>query len=191
MSRDPRSADETEQAIREIHEFHELGREMHRRQKKLGDKIIGILVEEMKKNETTLRKARQFADPKTGYRKKHLDNLDRLLRTHKPQFGTAHIVELVTVSWEDGRAELQRECIETNWSKSILKHKISLRRENQVVAGRPRRVEDSKDALIQLSKETDSWKRLVHAMQNKLEPSTNSKPIFEWLPWGCAVKLER
>src|SRR4051794_14754900 len=59
-------------------------------------------------NETKLRKARQFADPETGYTPELVDELCRLLRAHRPVFGTAHVGMLVTVSWADGRDELQK-----------------------------------------------------------------------------------
>ena len=78
---------------------------------------------------TRLRKARQFASPEAGgYTREQLAGLCRLIRRHRPLFGAAHVGALVTLPWGEGRAKLQRDCIEKNWSRSALLAAIAGRR---------------------------------------------------------------
>lgn len=161
-TRDRATPTEVEAAIRRILKYHRLGL------KNLKDiptpvtfakGAIDSRARQLQVNPTSLRKARQFAHPKKGYSQKQLDHLFRLLRKHRPQFGTTHIGILVTVPWTE-RRELQRTCIRENWSKSELEAEILKRLGPRRFGGRRRHLPDDPGRLlVQLQEMIESWMR--------------------------------
>jgi hypothetical protein len=111
-------------------------------------------------NATRLRKARQFADEEEGYSQKRLTELCQALRKGRPVFGVSQVGILVTLSWAEGREDLQRECIESNWSKAELELEVWRRVGPRRQGGRKRKVGgDPILALIQLNAMADTWRR--------------------------------
>src|SRR5262249_33667210 len=122
MKNRPRATSaEVERSVREIREYHRQGRASLRelpQRRARGQRDLDEQAEGLGWNVTRLRKARQFADPEGGYSQDRLNELCRLLREHRPIFGVAHVGILVTISWAEGRADLQRRCLRDNWSKA-------------------------------------------------------------------------
>ncbi len=161
--RPPADRDSVEQSIREIRAYHKVGCRIYKRLPARGGHGTGVIRElavELGWNETRVHKARQFADPELGYTAEQLTELCDLVREHRPLFGTAFVGVLVTVKWEEGRADLQRRCIEENWSKSELEAEIKRRFGNRRFGGRRRRVVAERGPLlVQLAEMTDTWRR--------------------------------
>ena len=154
---------EVEQKIDQIEEHHALGCECFAMPP-------GSTVPEMASAlgcaAAKLCKARQFADPETGYSEDRLEELRELLREHRPLFGTAHIGQLVTVpDWQD-RQELQRDCVENNWSLRDLKIACKKRAAPRSRGGRHRRV-TADSAPFLLEEAADSWRRFVGSLRRK------------------------
>jgi hypothetical protein len=88
------SGEEVSQAVREIRAYHDQGRQSLKELPLRGPHGAGAIdaqAEELGWNATKLRKARQFAHRQDGYTRKQLDELCRLLREHRPRFGTSHV----------------------------------------------------------------------------------------------------
>lgn len=148
-------------AIRDIRKYHHQGRESLRDLPPRGAYAQRDVEEQAKRvgwNATRLRKSRQFASPDQGYTQSQLNELCRLLREHRPLFGIAHIGIMVTAPWPE-RTDLQRQCIEENWSKSELEAEIRMRFGSRRQGGRRRKVPDRDHALLQLGEMADSWLR--------------------------------
>jgi hypothetical protein len=78
------------------------------------------------------------------------------------------------VSWADGRADLQRECIEGAWSLTQLDLELHRRVGLRTYGGRPRRVaEDVRGAIVQLCQMAGTWERWC-AAAGKAERRTKS-----------------
>lgn len=123
-----------------------------------------------------LGKARQFADPKTGFSKDEVYELcDRLLE-HLPVFGTSHIGQLVTVA-SPRREELQNDCIEQNWSLRELKTVCKRQSAPRSRGGRRPNV-TSYSVLVLLEENAETWRRLVRTL--KRSPNGN-QPILDRL----------
>jgi hypothetical protein len=161
--------DQVGEAVREIRAYWEQGRTSLRDvpETEYREDTIGNAARGLGWNVTKLRKARQFADPESGYTPQRLDELVRLLRQHRPVFGISHVGTLVTVPWDDAdeskrRGELQRRCVEGNWSKAELVAEIKRLFGSRRHGGRKRRVAaDRVGAYVQLDAMADSWLRWV------------------------------
>jgi hypothetical protein len=162
------SREEVEQAIREIREYHAVGRrslDLVPEKGGHGRGEIPAQAADLGWNETKLRKARQFAHPETGYSPEDLAQLFRQLRQHRPVFGTAMIGLLVTVPKKRARAELQRRAIEGNWSVAELAAELKRRYGSRRQAGRRRSVPTDPDRLlVQIEEMADSWQRWYAAV---------------------------
>ncbi|MFO0881820.1 MAG: hypothetical protein U0840_31425 [Gemmataceae bacterium] len=150
------------QAIRDIRAYHDQGRQSLRDLPQRGEYGGGAIdgqAERLGWNPTRLRKARQFAHPEEGYSRDRLNELCRLLREHRPVFGVTHVALLVSVPWSQ-REELQRECVEGNWSTQELQTEIKRRFGSRRQGGRRRRVSsDPSHALVQLEEMAETWRR--------------------------------
>src|SRR5947209_6099192 len=171
-SRPRASRDEVEQAIRDIRAYYQQGREILRQVPARGGYHRGEIVDLARRlgwNETKVRKARQFA---SQYTREQLADLCRLLREHRPHFGTAHIGIVVTVPDARQRAALQRWCIEHDVSKAELELEVKKRFGPRRFGGRRRQVAgDPLQALLQMDEMADSWLRW-HSIASE-EPHRN------------------
>jgi hypothetical protein len=189
------SRDEVERSIREIREYHRQGRASLRElpeRGRYGQRALDEQAERLGWNVTRLRKARQFADPAAGYSREQLNELFRLLRAHRPVFGTAHAGVLVTASWAEGRAELQRLCLEGNWSKAELEAHVKARLGPRRFGGRRRRVaEDPIQALVQLDEFADSWQRWYAIAVERPQDNGRGKSVLDRLPEPVRIETRK
>ena len=152
-----------------------------------GEKVFADLARQMREadppgkwSETKVRKACQFAREGEGYSRRHLDDLCKLLRDHDRAIGTAFIGLFVTVSWQEGREDLQRRCVEEGWSKHRLQAAIKKLLGPRRYGGRHRRVgPDVADALVQLDGMADSWERWLRFAAEK---DGRRKSLLDRLP---------
>lgn len=176
------SPEEVSTAIREIRAYHEQGRQSLRDLRQRGGYGVRAIDEQAERlgwTPTKMRKARQFAHRQQGYTRERLNELCRLLREHRPVFGVSHVGLLVTVDWP-AREQLQRECIEGNWSKSELQAEVTrcygLRRQG----GRKKRVpSDPAQTLAQLDQEAKKWERwyaVASELNDEKETILNALP---------------
>jgi hypothetical protein len=157
------SPEEVESTIKTIQAYWEAGQQSLRELPERGGYAKGAIkkqASELAWNETKLRKARQFAAEGSGYSQERLQTLFTLLRRHRPVFGTAHIGILITVSWKEGRADIQKRCIQGNWSFAQLGLEVKKRFGARHKAGRRRRLEnDPIGLLVQLDEFAGRWER--------------------------------
>jgi hypothetical protein len=165
---------EVKQKIKDIRDYHDQGRESLDLPSEV---TIRQQAQALKWSETKLRKARQFAHPKLGYSEDRLDELCDLVLEHRPVFGTAHIGQLVTVSDWDDREELQRDCVENNWSLSELKLACKKQSAPRSRGGRRPKVTDHA-VLIQLDDELTTYRRFVRELKR---PRNGKRPILNRL----------
>jgi hypothetical protein len=152
---------EVQAAIASIRQYHEEGRRILQdvsMQGSYGQGSIQAQAERRGWNPTKARKARQFAEPTTGYSPDRLNELCRLIRGYRPHFGISHVGILLTVPWPE-RAELQKQCMAEYWSKSELEAEIKRLYGSRRQGGRRRHVPDRDHALVQLDEMADSWQR--------------------------------
>src|SRR5262245_34160583 len=185
--------DEVNRAIREIEAYHRHGRqslkEMPRRGR-YGEGDIAGQVKRLREKEpgthwshTRIRKARQFADPEGGYSRRQLDHLYRLLRKHLPVFGVSHVGILVTLGWAEGRAELQRRCVVSNWSKAELEAAVMRRLGPRRQGVRWRQVgEEAGHLLPQLDAMAQSWERWYGVANGTLGKAGRRRNVLPKLP---------
>jgi hypothetical protein len=182
------SREDVDQAIREIRAYHAQGRKSLREQPERGSWGAGEINAQAKKlgwNPDKLRSARQFADPENGYSGERLDELFRLLREHRPVFGVSHAGRLASVPMPL-REEIQRECVEGNWSVAELGKAIKKRLGRRRHGGRRRRVSrEAADVLVQLEEMTDTWRRWFR----RAADGEDDRPILDGLPARVREKV--
>ena len=158
-------------AIKTIREFHALGRSLPKKTSHKDGYGAGMVDAEARKrgvNPDTVRKARQFADPVTGYSREELVKLCLVLREvqttqdrSKASFTRSHIVRLLSVQKRE-RAELQNEAILNGWSTAELDSQIATRYGIRRDGGRRRRIPaDETGRLANLEQMCESWRRWV------------------------------
>src|SRR5262245_56865145 len=188
------SRDEVEQSIREIREYHRQGRASLREvpeRGRFGQRALDEQAERLAWNLTRLRKARQFARADEGYSREQLTELFRLQREHRPVFGVSHVGVLVTAPWPV-RAEFQRLCIESNWSKGELETAIKARLGPRRFGGRRRHVAaDPVHALVQLDELTNSWQRWYAVAAQEPEPNGRTHSILGRLPEAVRAEARK
>jgi hypothetical protein len=175
------SREDADQAIRAIRDYHKEGRKSLREQPERGRhgaKQIEAEAERLGWNPTKLRDARMFAHPVEGYSRERLDELFQLLREHRPVFGVTHAAHLASVPLAR-REEIQRRCIESNWSRSKLKAEIKRLLGRRKQGGRRRKVSsDPGEVLVQLDVMADTWQRWFRQVADEEE----ARPILNRLP---------
>ena len=179
------TADKIEDTITALEAYHQQGATSLREHPKgvYDDGTIAAEAKLLGWNETKLRKARQFAHEQTGYNERRLKELFRLLRRHRPQFGIAYIGLLITVTWDDGRETLQKDCIEENWSKATLELEIKSLYADRRHGGRRRQVGDERGHLLaQLDDLADSWLRWCAVASEKCKIGKVKKRRLDILP---------
>jgi hypothetical protein len=71
---------------------------------------------------------------------------------------------LVSVSWAEGREDLQKSCVQENWALARLEEEVKLRFGQRQHGGRRRQVSAGiGGALVQLADLCGSWERWVSA----------------------------
>jgi hypothetical protein len=186
---------EVAEAIRQIKAYHAQGKQSLKElpeRGRYGDRAIATQAKQRGWTETKLRKARQFASPEAGYSKDRLNELFRLLREHRPVFGVSHVGILVTASWSEGRAKLQRRCILENWSKDQLEAKVKARLGPRRFGGRRRRVaEDPVQALVQVDEMADTWRRWYDIASEEPSGSKGAKSVLDRLPEPVRAEVHK
>jgi hypothetical protein len=194
-SRPRATREEVTQSVREIREYHRQGRDSLRELPERGgyrQRALDKQAERLGWNVTRLRKARQFADPESGYTRKRLNELVRLLREHRPVFGVSHVGVLVRASWAAGRAMLQQRCILENWGQARLEAEVKARLGTKPRGGRRRRVADDPVlAFVQLDEMGDSWLRWDDVAAEKPQGNGHTKSILDRLPKPVRGEVRR
>ncbi len=182
------------EAVRDLRDYHRQGRASLRELPErggYGQRDLDAQAEQLGWNVTRLRKARQFADPEAGYSWERLHELCRLLREHCPVFGTAHVGILVTLTWAEGRAELQQLCVQDNWSKAELEAEVRKRLGPRRQGGRWRQIgEDEGQILNQLDGLAHSWERWHGVASGTLGKEDSRKNVLPKLPRGVRQQVE-
>lgn len=158
-----------EGAIKAIKDFHTLGVSLPEKQDHKDAYDQGTIEAEAKKkgiSGDTLRKARQFADPKEGCTASELRELVKFIREVQPDqddklavFSKTHIIRLVSVP-KRRRLSLQKKAIEEGWSTAKLETEIATRYGTRRSGGRKGHVpRDAIGLLTQIEKMCETWRR--------------------------------
>jgi len=176
-------------AIQQIRDFYRVGQELPPKQphkEVVGRHIIDGEAKRLDMNPDTVRKARQFADPKVGYTRAELDELCRLIRDIQTQqtgeksvFGRTNLIRMLTVPRRYRKA-FQREAVENGWSFRELEAEIARRFGTRRQGGRRRRIPSgAANLLTQFKRMTDTWRRglaeldtLLKAGERQVLPGT-------------------
>jgi hypothetical protein len=152
-------------AVKAIRAFHELGRSLPvKASHKNGYGQGTVEAEKHGLNPDTVRKARQFADPVSGYTVAEANALCRSIRDMQeeqdgPVFGRTHLIRLLSVPKKQ-RAKVQTAAIENGWSTADLEAHIATRFGSRRDGGRKRRVpSDLPGLLVQLEGLCEGWRR--------------------------------
>ncbi len=163
MPRPRASRQKVEAVIKQVRGYYQLGQELLKAHVERGGYDAHFFDAEAAErgcNSTYLRKAAQFARAPDGYSPHQLEQLVKLLRTHRALVGITHIGLLVTLRWKRGRMEVQSSCIRERWSKAVLQAEIHKRvGRARPHCGRRRRIDDASHALVQLEGIAESWRR--------------------------------
>lgn len=159
-------------AVKAIRAFHELGRSLPAKashKEGYGQGTVTVEAEKHGLNPDTVRKARQFADPVSGYTVSELNALCRSIREVQQEqdgavFGRTHLIRLLSVPKKQ-RAKVQSLAIESGWSTAELEAHIAARFGSRRDGGRKRRVpSDLQGALVQLEGLCEGWRRWAEAV---------------------------
>lgn len=159
-------------AVKAVRAFHELGRSLPAKQSHRDGYGRGTVAVEAGKhglNPDTVRKARQFADPVSGYTAAEVNALCRSIRDTQegqdgPVFGRTHLIRLLSVPKKQ-RAMVQASAIENGWSTAELEAHIATRFGSRRDGGRRRRVpSDVSGVLVQLDGLCEGWRRWAEAV---------------------------
>lgn len=153
--------------VKAIRAFHELGRSLPAKQSHkdgYGQGTVTVEAEKHHLNPDTVRKARQFADPVSGYTAAEVNALCRSIREVQEEqdgaiFGRTHLIRLLSVPKKQ-RAKVQAAAIENGWSTAELEAHIASRFGSRRDGGRKRRVpSDLPGVLVQLEGLCEGWRR--------------------------------
>lgn len=154
-------------AVKAIRAFHELGRTLPAKAPHKDGYGHGTVATEAEKhdlNPDTIRKARQFADPVSGYTVAEVNALCRSIRDVQtdqggPIFGRTHLIRLLSVPKKE-REKVQQSAIAHGWSTAELEAHIATRFGSRRDGGRKRRVPaDVLGVLVQLEGLCEGWRR--------------------------------
>lgn len=158
-------------AVKAVRAFHELGRSLPAKASHKDGYGQGTVTAEAEKhslNPDTVRKARQFADPVSGYTVAEVNALCRSIRDVQEEqdgavFGRTHLIRLLSVPKKQ-RAKVQAAAIENGWSTAELEAHIATRFGSRRDGGRKRRVPtDLPGVLVQLEGLCEGWRRWAEA----------------------------
>ena len=167
--------------IDEIKRFHRLGaKSRHARPEagKYGTAAIKAESERHALNPDTMRKARAFADPDTGYDRDDLALLLAAVRASAARFrergrafGRSHLIRLLSVPKARGRRrKLQAKLFANAWSVAELDTAIKARFGTRRQGGRRRRIEgDLPGLLAQIDGLCEGWMRMMAELERRME----------------------
>jgi hypothetical protein len=159
-------------AVKAIRAFHELGRSLPVKASHkdgYGQGTVTVEAEKHGLNPDTVRKARQFADPVSGYTVAEVNALCRSIRDVQEEqdglvFGRTHLIRLLSVPKKQ-RGKVQASAIENGWSTAELEAHIASRFGSRRDGGRKRRVpSDLPGVLVQLECLCEGWRRWAEAV---------------------------
>lgn len=159
-------------AVKNVRAFHELGRSLPAKEPHrdgYGQGTVATEAERHGLNPDTIRKARQFADPLSGYTVAEVNELCRTIRDVQadqdgPVFGRTHLIRLLSVPKKE-RGKVQQSAIENGWSTAELEAHIATRFGSRRDGGRKRRVPaDVLGVLAQLEGLCEGWRRWAEAV---------------------------
>jgi hypothetical protein len=159
-------------AVKTVRAFYELGRSLPVKDSHRDGYGQGTVATEAEKhglNPDTVRKARQFADPRSGYTAAEVNALCRTIRDVQADqdgavFGRTHLIRLLSVPKEE-REKVQQSAIEGGWSTAELEAHIATRFGSRRDGGRKRRVPaDVLGVLAQLERMCEGWRRWAEAV---------------------------
>ncbi len=174
------------ESVQNVENFYQLGKDVPPGRGYRTGKMQKA-VDKHKLNADTLRKSRNFADPKVGYSPEELQDLIEHIRSHKfdrdnPKWKITrtHLIRLISVPKKDGkRLALQRRLIDEEWSCSQLEDQIRLRFCTKQDRGRRRQVaQDPLSLLAQITHECDRWTRWI----NRLNEDGKASVALRQLP---------
>jgi hypothetical protein len=154
-------------AVKAVRAFHELGRSLPAKASHkdgYGQGTVTLEAEKHGLNPDTVRKARHFADPVSGYTAAEVNALCRSIREVQeeqdgPVFGRTHLIRLLSVPKKQ-RTKVQTAAIENGWSTAELEAHIATRFGSRRDGGRKRRVpSDLPGVLVQLEGLCEGWRR--------------------------------
>ena len=188
------------QVVRELRAFHDLGKQsLTARPGRAphGSGTTDTEAEDRRINANFLRKARGFADPKTGYNRQELDALCRAVRDHfetfldrGAAFGVSFILRLVTIPKANGeRDRIQRRLFSSGWSTAEFDAEIRRRYGRRRQGGRQKRVGVGNELLGQLEAFCASWSRWYMRIDPK-DGDAGEQPINK-LPVGVRDVVTR
>lgn len=165
----PQRRQKVKDSVARIREFHRIGRTVPETDEDgivYGKKIIDAEAKRIGLISDTVRKARQFANPVTGYSVKELNDLCHMIIWEQSSqgdklsiFSCSHVKKMLTVAKKQRRA-LQREAIKNGWSYAKLKAEIALRFGTRRAGGRRRQVpKDLPGLLAQMEGICEQWRR--------------------------------
>jgi hypothetical protein len=159
-------------AVKAVRAFHELGRSLPviaSHKNGYGQGTVTAEAEKYGLNPDTVRKARRFADPVSGYTVAEVNTLCRSIREVQEEqdgavFGRTHLIRLLSVPKKQ-RAKVQTLAIENGWSTAELEAHIAARFGSRRDGGRKRRVpSDLPGVLVQLEGLCEGWRRWAEAV---------------------------
>ena len=107
--------------------------------------VLGVTGERLGVHSETVRQARQFADPESGYTQAEVEELCRAIRDIQSEseaggvFSKTHVVRILTIP-KATRAKFQMEAIRGGWSTNRLESEISSRFGSRRQGGRKREI---------------------------------------------------
>lgn len=171
-------------AVKAVRAFHELGRSLPAKASHkdgYGQGTVTVEAEKHGLNPDTVRKARQFADPVSGYTVAEVNALCRSIRDVQegqdgPVFGRTHLIRLLSVPKKQ-RGKVQAAAIENGWSTAELEAHIAARFGSRRDGGRKRRVpSDLPGVLVQLEGLCEGWRRWAEAVVGD-ESDDQERPV--------------
>ena len=151
------------QAVKELRNYYQLGLdvlaadEKNPRKRMYSKGVSMAFATRIGKARAYVDKARQFA---ATYTEKQLDELCSLRRPDGMPLGRRHVVALLSVKDKRQRKRLQRRAAEEGWGTRRLGEEITVIQGSGSSGGRRPRAPDSvDDALAQIVKMSDRWRR--------------------------------
>jgi len=156
-----------QECLEQVRKFHGQGlASLGRFPDRVGYGSMKAVVERGQKPEM-LRKARQFANPDTGYSPGELDALVTRCEAKVYPLGISHVIRLLSIPKNGGqRKALEQKAIAGRWSRRRLD--IEVRKvigPQRAFAGRPcRKPENKDDALVMIAQVCRRWEGLMHVL---------------------------
>ncbi|MEI7686802.1 MAG: hypothetical protein WCL32_17420 [Planctomycetota bacterium] len=189
-----------ESAIENIREYHQLGHELAGKGKRnvYDEHVIEDHAARLHFTPDYIWKARQFADPRSGFSEAELDTLCEKLESiqggqdqDKPVFGRTHIMRLMALPTKEQKIHVAMQAIEKAWSIRVLMMEIRRRNEPLGLRGRRRSIPEDHDLFfVHLEGVCDKWRRWRNAIErNYNEAQERRKKQKDASPLSPCAKL--